>query len=186
MIGEILDAVRQECLAFLKDNADPSGGVGTVLVETDFKAAKLQTYSMPLVLLDMVDGHETSKWVGGATRVDWLFGFNSYHYMPDETVDDDSGYSPGLLDIIDKIRVHFSAGMELQLWLTPGMTDIFNNYGFQFTLLGVTRAKALNADGLKMGWRLGLDSIAIDTATANVVPSTAVLMSVEPAPPPAP
>lgn len=179
MIGEILEAVRQECLEFLKQNADPAGGVGTVIVETDFRQADLQSYSMPLILLDMVDGHETSQYPGGVTRVDWMFGFNSYHYMPDSTVDDDSGYSPELLDIIDKIRQHFSTGLALGIWLTQGMTGIYENYDFQFTLLGVARAKALNADGLKMGWRLGFDSMAIDSSTSSVVPSTAALTYVQ-------
>lgn len=189
MIGEILEAVRQEALAFMKANADPitgdgaTSGAGTVIVETDFNDAKRESYSMPLIVLDMVDGHETSQWLGGATRVDWMFGFNSYHYMPDSNIDDESGYSPGLLNIIDKIRSHFSTGLTLGKWLTQGMPDIFNNYCFKFTLMGVTRAKPLRSDGLVMGWRLGFDSIAIDSSTISTAPSSQPLQKVEPVPP---
>ena len=176
--GSILEAVRQEALAFLQANTDPLIGAGTVIVETDFSHAKMESYGMPLLIIDMVDGHETSAWLGNVTRYDFMFGLNSYNYMPDSNVDDDSGYSPGLLDIIDEIRVHFSAGLANGLWLTAGMTNIFNDYCFQFTLMGIARAKALNADGLKMGWRLGFDSVAVDNSTNSTQPSTQPLTHV--------
>lgn len=50
-------------------------------------------------------------------------------------------------------------------WLTQAMVTIFNNYGFQFTLTGITNADALDQDGLIMGFKIGFDSTAFDQVT---------------------
>ncbi len=50
-------------------------------------------------------------------------------------------------------------------WLTQAMVTIFNNYGFQFTLTGITAADALDQDGLIMGFKIGFDSTAFDQVT---------------------
>jgi hypothetical protein len=50
-------------------------------------------------------------------------------------------------------------------WLTQAMADIFNTYGFQFTLTGITNADALDQDGLIMGFKIGFDSTSFDQVT---------------------
>src|ERR1044072_2209576 len=102
MIGEILDAVLKECRELLKDKG------ATVIFKTDFNSNNLLNYTMPLLLLDVPDGADTGMYHGGATRVDWIFTFNSYNHEPDAYVDDVSGYSTGLMNVIDEIRRHFS------------------------------------------------------------------------------
>jgi hypothetical protein len=161
MIGEILDAVIKECRALL----DGSGA--TVILKTDFKTNNLATYGQPLLLLDIPDGVESGMYHGGVTHADWLFCLNSYNYEPDAYADDTSGYSTGLLDIIDEIRRHFS----FEVWLSPEMTTVRQKYGFRFTLSGISPGDALQADGLVMGYKLIFDSIAIDLATAAVADS---------------
>ena len=158
MIGAILNAVIVECRELLKDSG------GTVILKTDYRATKLTTYSMPLLLLDLVEAPDSGQYPGGVTRVEWMFALNSYNYEPDSYTDDTSGYSTSLLDVIDTIRQHFSLG----IWLTQGMTDILNNYCFKFTLSGIVPADALDQDGLIMGYRIVFDSIAIDTDTSFV------------------
>jgi hypothetical protein len=165
MIGAILDAVLKECRELFKDTG------GTVILKTDYKSTNLINYSMPLLLLDLVDGADTGQYHGGTTRTDWMFAFNSYNYEPDSYTDDTSGYSTGLLDVIDQIRQHFSIG----IWLTQGMTDILNNYCFKYTLSGIVPADALDQDGLVMGYRIVFDSIAIDNSTNSVQMSESVL-----------
>jgi hypothetical protein len=169
MTDEILKAVLDEALAFLQQTSD---GIfpGTLILETDYKSAQLESYSMPLLIIDMVDAPDESQYPGGTTRVDWVFGFNSYTYAPDSYVDDASPYSTSLMKIIDSIRRHFS----LRFWILPARTDpnnpmtmpdIEENYGFVFTLSGLVRAKQLDQDGLIMGWRIMFDSVAIDEET---------------------
>lgn len=166
MIGDILNAVLNECKALLQ-TVDIAG---TIILETDYKSDKLVTYSMPLLILDMIDAPEASQYLGGVTRMDWVFGMNSYNLQPDSYIDDVTPWSGSLLDIIDRIRAHFSLGF----WLVAGrtdqslpmaMADIEMAYGFKFTLSGLTRANNLDQDGLVMGWRIMFDSIAIDDAT---------------------
>jgi hypothetical protein len=168
MIGEILDAVLKECRALLTDTG------ATVIMKTDFRTSNLLTYGMPLLLLDVPDGTDTGMFLGGNTHADWLFSFHSYNYEPDAYTDDKSGYSTGLLDIIDQIRRHFS----FEVWLTPEMVSVLNKYGFRYTLSGVSPADALEGDGLIMGYKIVFDSIAIDVATAAVADSSAVLETV--------
>jgi hypothetical protein len=165
MIGEILDAVLKECRQLLQDRG------ATVILKTDFKSNSLLTYGMPLLLLDIPDGTETGMYPGGATHTDWLFVLNSYNIEPDAYTDDTSGYSTGLLNIIDEIRRHFS----LEVWLTPGMNEVRENYGFRFSLSGISPADGLEGEGLIMGYKIVFDSMAIDMATCAVVDSEAVL-----------
>lgn len=165
MIGEILDAVLKECRAFL----DSTGA--TVILKTDFKADNIATYGMPLLLLEIPDGVDTGMYMAGVTHADWLFSFNSYNYEPDAYNDDTSGYSTGLLDIIDNIRRHFS----YEVWLTQEMNNIRSNYGFRYTLSGISPADVLQQEGIVMGYKLVFDSIAIDLATAAVADSSVVL-----------
>lgn len=169
MINDILKAVLDEALTFLQKAND---GIfpGTLILETDYKSEQLESYAMPLLIIDMMDSPDQSQWPGGTTRVDWVFGFNSYQYAPDSFVDDSTGYSTDLMQIIDNIRRHFSE----RFWLLPARTDpalpmtmpdIEANYGFKFTLSGVVRARQLDQDGLVMGWRIMFDSVAIDEET---------------------
>jgi hypothetical protein len=175
MIGDILNAILGECRAFLSD-ADNPADIGTVILKTDFHSAKMATYSMPLILLDMIDGSESRQFIGGGTSMDWAFAFNSYNTAPDAYADDVDmgGYSADLLDVIDRIREHFS----FAVWLTPAMTEIEDTYGFKFTLGGINRADHLDGDGMVMGYRLLFESMSIDQVTNLVVPSTQALDTV--------
>lgn len=165
MIGEIIDSVLKECRALL------DGAGATVILKTDFRTDNLATYGMPLLLLDIPDGTDTGMYLGGHTRTDWVFGFNSYNNEPDAYNDDTTGYSTGLLDIIDEIRRHFS----FEVWLTPGMDQMRDKYGFRYSLSGILPADALDASGLVMGYKILFDSIAIDVDTRAVAESSAVL-----------
>jgi hypothetical protein len=158
MIGEILNAVILECRELLKDTG------GTVILKTDYRGTSDTSYTMPLLLLDLLEAPDSAQLPGGVTRKDWIFALNAYNYEPNSYTDDTSGYSEKLLNIIDTIRQHFSLGT----WLTQGMTDINTNYGFKFTLSGVVPADALDQDGLIMGYRIMFDSIAFDTDTSFV------------------
>jgi hypothetical protein len=177
MIGDILNAILGECRAFLADtNTDNPADIGTVILKTDFKSDKLATYSMPLLLLDMLDGPESRQFLGGGTSMDWVFALNSYNHSPDAYADDaiNTGYSADLLDIIDDIREHFSFGV----WITEAMTGIEDNYGFRFTMGGIHKADLLQGDGVVMGWRIVFDSMAVDQVTDLVEPSTEALSNV--------
>lgn len=165
MIDEIIDAVLKECEALF------SGTGTTFILKTDFKATNIGTYGMPLVLIDVPDGVDTGMFLGGATHEDWQFGLNSYNYEPDAYADDKTGYSTGLLAIIQEIRRHFS----FEEWLTPGMSDVRQKYGFRFTLSGISPADALEGDGLIMGYKLIFDSISVDVSTVAVADSESVL-----------
>lgn len=172
MIGEILNAVINECTTLLNDSTVEGGAIGgTVLLETDFLKDDQRAYSMPLVLLDLEDAPESGQWCGGSTRMEWMFGLNSYAYEPDAFNADITDFSTNLLNVIDTIRRHFS----LRNWLTTEMTDIEHNYGFRFTLSGLQKAIALQRDGLIIGYRVGFDSIAIDDTTDSVQWSESVL-----------
>lgn len=175
MIGDILNAILQECREFLSD-ADDGGFVGTVILKTEYSTANIPTYSMPLLLLDMTEGSESRAFIGGAESMDWSFAFNSYNHNPDGYTDDAlaGGYSADLLDVIDLIRQHFS----FKSWLTPGMTDIEHNYGFVFTFGGITKADVIDGSGLIQGWRVMFESMSIDEVTEWVEPSESVLEEV--------
>lgn len=164
MIGEILNAVMQEAKALLLEEK------GTVILKTDFRADNLPSYDMPLLLVDLLDAPDSEELIGGATRVDWNFAFNSYGRMPDMTIDDDSGYSRDLLNVIDKIRTHFTRKQWLNTSVHPTMDDILNTYCFKWTLSGIVNADALEADGLIMGYRIVFDSVALDTGTSTTPP----------------
>lgn len=184
MTGEILKAVSEETKAFLQKSND-GNFPGTVILETDFKSDQMASYGMPLVILDMMDAPDMSQYIGGSTRADWIFGMNSYNYQPDGYLDDGTDYSANLLNIIDDIRRHFSN----RFWIrdaraddsTPmTMPDIEEVYGFKFTLSGLTRANALERDGMVMGWRIVFDSLSIDEETDNVYPSPEPMEGVDP------
>lgn len=168
MIGDILNAILQEIKAFLLQQNE--NFVGTVILETDYRSDRVETYPMPLVILDMMDAPEASQYIGGVTRMDWVFGLNSYHYEPDGYVETGESSAPKLLDIIDKIRQHFVLGF----WVVPArsddsqpmaMDDLKANYAFKFTLSGLVRAPQLDESGLIMGWRITLDSVSVDDGT---------------------
>lgn len=165
MIGQILDAVIKECRQLL------DGTGATVILKTDFRTNNLATYGMPLLILDIPDGTDSGMYIAGATHADWLFCLNSYNYEPDAYADDNSGYSTDLLNIIDEIRRHFS----FEVWLTPGMNDVRSNYGFRFSLSGISPGDALDGDGLVMGYKIVFDSISIDVSTVAVSESSAIL-----------
>ena len=169
MINDILNAVMQECRAFLTDKG------GSVILKTDYKASNLPTYTMPLILTDLLDASEAFQYPGGRTQLSWMFALNSYANMLDATIDDNSGNSINLLQVIDDIRRHFSIGN----WITEGMGNVLNNYCFKFTLSSISPADALNEDGLVMGYKIIFDSVALDTVTDVVQDSVSVVEVVE-------
>lgn len=174
MIGDILNAVMQECRKFLTDAG------GTVILKTDYRASKLPTYTMPLLLVDLLEAPDSLQYPGGIERVDWNFALNIYNYMPDGTIDDTTGYSRNLLDVIDDIRRHFSIGIWLNTSIIPTMVDIETKYNFKFTLSGIVPADALeNEDGLIMGYRIVFDSVGLDDGTNLVSKSTMPLAEVD-------
>ena len=63
-------------------------------------------------------------------------------------------------------------------WLTQGMNDILNSYGFRFTLSGIVKADALDQDGLILGYRIVFDSLAYDMVTFNAKQSDQTLLHV--------
>ena len=172
MTGDILRAIMYEAKALFIEMG------GTVLLKTDYRASKLPTYSMPLLLIDFTEAPDTYQCLGGQTRCDFNIGFNSYNFMPDPTTDDPDGYSQNLMDIVDVVRQHFSAGIWSNLTQSPTITDILNNYCFKFTLSGLLPADAISEDGLKMGWKIMFDCTGIDDATDSVEDSTQVLTDV--------
>lgn len=171
MTPEIHQAVIDECIKLLTD------GKGTVVLKTDFRSANLSTYTMPLLLLEILPGEDSRQLLGGVTMMEWGFAMNSYVYSPDAHGGDVTGFATGLKQIIDDIRKHFS----LRTWLTTGMPAIEAAYGFRFTLSGLTHADALEAqDGLINGYRIMFDSVAIDDSTDSIVSSTSNLEHVLP------
>lgn len=172
MIGEILNAVLLECRALLE------GTGAEVILKTNLKQMTKENYSGNFILLDVQDAPESLQYPGGLTRMDWKFGFNSYNFEPDAYVDDQTGYATSLLNFIDMIRQHFTNGLDNAAWLTQGMTDIFNLFGFQYTFGGVTVAEAVEADGFIMGYKIDMESTALDQGTLAIVDSSSPLQNV--------
>lgn len=178
MIDDILNALVAEAQAFVQSIADPSLGTGTVLLMTNFKSEQVATYGMPLIILGVPDGHDTSLYLGGLKRVEWNWYFASYHLMPDAAGNDTTGYAASLLKIIDLITDHFSAGLLQNSWLTQGMRDLRTNYCYEMTLEGLGHADDLGADGLIMGFRINFGSLAVFRGTKQSNMSTQTLQSV--------
>lgn len=173
MIGEITQAILDEASALLSSTG------AMVILKTNFLPKKSPDNTGNFILLGIEDAPESQQYPGGLTRMDWKWAFNSYNWEPDAYNDDHSGYSTTLLDFIDTVRQHFSlAGLGRTGWLTPGMQNIFNLYGFQFTLTGLTNADAIDENGLIMGFKIGFDSTAIDNVTLYTENDT-VLLTVE-------
>ena len=172
MIGEILNAVQQECLQYVQANLMPDGTMATVIQKTNYHASKLPTYSMPFVIIDLVDAPDSQQWLGGVTKMEWNFALNVYNYYPNGYLDDATGTSEDLINIIDSIRQHFSQ----RQWITAQMPQILSDYGTRFTLSGVDKADQLESpDGLTIGFRIIFDTVSIDDATDSVIESTSNL-----------
>jgi hypothetical protein len=172
MIGEILNAVLGECSALL------SGTGASVILKTNFKSTKNITNQPSFILLDLTDAPESVIYPGGLTRMDWVFSFNSYSYEPDAYVDEtDTGYSTNLLNFIDLIRQHFSV-LPAGEWLTSGMNDVANTYGFQYTLSGIAPADGIDEDGLIMGYKITFNSTSFDQVT-YYTPATEPLQNIQ-------
>lgn len=56
-------------------------------------------------------------------------------------------------------------------WLTQGMVTIFNQYGFQFTLVGITNADPIDQSGLEFGLKITFDSTSFDGVTKYITES---------------
>jgi hypothetical protein len=159
MIGEILQAVLQETKTLL------DGTGATVMLKTNFRPKSTPDNNGTLVLIDVEHAPDSVQYPGGLSLMVWHFGFNTYAWEPDAYVDDDSGYSAGLLDFIDTIRQHFTANYAGLNWLTTEMITVWDQYGFQYTLTGLTNADAIDQNGLIMGWKIGLDTTSFDDVT---------------------
>lgn len=162
MVDEIIDAVQKEAEAFSKENGE---FIGQIILKTNFINTGEVAYVMPLGLLDILGGSETSQYPGGVTRVDWNWAFNLYNYYANVYGDDVSGETARLMKWTDQVRRHFST----RNWLTQGMKDIECRYDFRFTLSGVQEADHLKyREGLCKGWRFMFESIALDKETDSV------------------
>jgi hypothetical protein len=172
--SDIITAIQMEAQALCSDAGE---FIGQVILKTDFENSEHMTYSMPLVMLDIIDGPESCQFCGGAKRVDWNFGFDVYNYLPNAYGDDVSGYSSSLMDVKTKLTNHFC----LRAWLTEGMTNLENNYAFRLTWRGDHKATAIRyQDGLLKGWRVMFDSVAVDDGTDAVIFSTQTLENINP------
>jgi len=179
MTGEIMQAVLKECQQLLQaQTADIYTG-GTVVFKTDWKPEQTAD-QMPLILLDMIDSPDASQYLGGVTRMDWMFAMNAYSTMPDAYADDIADpYSTSLINIIDVIRQHFTTAQANSTWLTDEMVNITEDYGFKFTLSGLQMADALAfRTGFIKGWRILFDSVAVEEITDFTTESTEVLENV--------
>jgi hypothetical protein len=187
MIEQIIQAVSNEAKQFLNAQTDDRFKGGTCVFVTDWRPNQVAE-QMPLVLLDMTDSPEASQYLGGVTRMDWVFNLNAYSTMPDSYNDNvEDPYATSLMAIIDLIREHFSTAQAIgadQLgvdggWLTQEMIDITNDFGFKFTLSGVVRADALPyKTGWIKGYRVVMDSVAVQVKTDYAQPSAQVLENV--------
>lgn len=178
MIDAIMQAVEAECQAFGASVAGDPLGTPQIMLVTNFKDIDMATYTMPLILIYIVDAPDTSRYIGGMKKSDWQLAFGSYHYNPDADLNDLSAYPASLSIIIDLIADHFATGLTGNAWLTSSMTTIWQNYGFKVTLNGIGRADPLGKDGLLMGWKVNFDSIALSRNTSNTAISTAALQYV--------
>lgn len=172
MIGEITKAILDECAALLQ------GTGAEIILKTNFKKMEDESYSGNFILLDVQDAPDSLMYMGGLTRMDWKFAFNSYNFQPDAYNDDTSDYSTSLMNFIDIVRQHFTAGYSNQQWFTAGMNTIFNTYGFQFTFGGVFVAEAIEKDGVTMGWGVIMESTGLDDTTLSIIESAARLQTV--------
>lgn len=179
MIEQIIQAVSNEAKQFLNAQTDDKFKGGTCVFVTDWKPNQVAE-QMPLILLDMQDSPEASQYLGGVTRMDWIFGMNAYSTMPDSYNDDiEDPYATSLMQIIDLIREHFSTAQANSAWLTAEMVNITNDFGFKFTLSGVVRADSLPyRTGWIKGYRIMFDSLAVQESTDYVQPSAEVLENV--------
>lgn len=167
MLGQITKAIIDEIKALL------SGTGATVLLKTNFLTKKMPDNPGNFVLLDIDAAPDSVQYPGGLSRVDYNWSLGSYNYQPDAYNDDETDYSTSLMNFIDTIRQHFSVCLpgalpisgDTNLWLTQGMTDIFNTYGFFFTLSGITIADAIEQEGLMFGFKIGFFSTAFDNTT---------------------
>lgn len=50
-------------------------------------------------------------------------------------------------------------------WMTQGMVDVFNQYGFCFTLSGITAAEQIDESGLLLGYGIEFESVSLDGKT---------------------
>ena len=169
MIGEITDAVLKECKELLQ------GTGAEVIFKTNLNQMSKETYSGNFVLLDILDAPDSKQYPGGLTQMEWKYCFNSYNFEPDSFVDDVTGYSTDLLNFIDTIRQHFSSAQGNDGWLTDDMRNVQEQYGFQFTFGGLTVAEAVEKDGIVMGYKIDMETTALDAATLYLVQSGSVL-----------
>jgi hypothetical protein len=172
MTGDIFNAIAQECKAFLESSG------GTLLFKTNYRPKHIPTYIMPLLVIDMSSNIDAFEYIGGVTRADWNIDLSSYNFMPDGYIDDDTGYSRDLLDVIDDIRRHFSTAAWINTTNSPTMIDVLDNYCLKLVLGGISPANQLEGDGLIMGFKITFDCCAIDNVTGTTQQSTSVLTTV--------
>lgn len=173
MIGELTNAIIKECQALLLSTG------AQVMLKTQFLNSKIPDYNGTLVLIDIDAAPDSVQYPGGLTRMDWKYGFCSYAYEPDAYTDDPTDYSADLLNFIDQIRRHFTANFGGHLstiptiegtgWLSQEMVDAWDNYGFQLTLGGLTIADNINQTGLIMGYKINMETTALDSQTEYVI-----------------
>lgn len=169
LTGDIANAIMQEVKSLMADTG------GTFILKTDYKSSNLPGYTMPLVIVDMVEAEDTYQFIGGVSRNDWMIVLSAYNLMPDMTTDDNSGYSRNTANILDYVRRHFSIGKWLNSTVSPTLDDVLNNYNFKFVLGGMQPADALEEDGVAKGHKIVFNCVALDFETDSIQESAEVL-----------
>lgn len=165
MTDEILDAVMKECQAI------PYFQVGTVMLKTDFDLKKIGSYDAPFLLFDFMEAADSGQLIGGLTRMDWVIGMNSYNREPDAMGDDETGYSTGLMKVVDVPRRHFSKGNNGAFILPADMLIV----GKKYMVLGGADTDTVIYDSIT--YNVGDNFTAVIGQTSYTTPGTGYLVT---------
>jgi len=180
MIGEILYAIQQEILAFLKQDEQ---GIGTVIHHTMFSVDNWPTYTMPLFTLRETPGEDFGEMIGGRTLCEWIIELSAYNVAPDVGGVDPSDYSATRINVIDDLRRHFKT---YNAWLTPEMANVKQVYGLKWTLTGSGEADPLDhPNGIVDGKKLVYATLSWDVDTDGTEEIEPLQTIVQKNPPPA-
>jgi len=170
MIAQITSALVDE-LQFLFDSYKI-----TVLFKNSSKskANDISSYLMPLVIVERRKSSDSIQQILGGVMIEaWDFAISVYDYEANQELQPDQGFSFSLMEIVNIVKNHFAQ----RQWFTQSFIDIVNNFSFNMTLTtGVSDAQELGTDnGLCVGFEIDYATIAYDTSTSFVQPSTQTL-----------
>jgi hypothetical protein len=172
LTGTILNAICKELQSFFTLTEYPET---TVLLDTQANEDNLALHTLPFVIVSMTDSPDYAQLPGGSTQYAIDISLKVYQIEPNSALDDDSGYSIHLLDIIDDIRDHISRG----IWQSQSMIDISASNSFKMALQNVIKSESMAMqNGIVPGFAINYSTIAIDHST-NHVSNGPVLTTVE-------